>query len=122
MKTRNNFEIINSILEIAHSSLDHRKNLERCLSNIRNYDRMRAWTCLQEMIYEYATEITIFGGLVDGIYIVYNIDFNNFSDYLIIAQLEYIADKILFYAVIKEGSRETVSLAYNWLAQTSKRH
>lgn len=122
MNTRNNSEIINSILEISYSSLEHRKNLERCLSNINSYERMRAWKCLQEMIYQYSTEITTFGMLVDGTCVVYNIDFNSFPDYLIIIQLEYIANRILFYALIKECSRETVRLAFNWLPQASKGH
>lgn len=122
MNTRNNSETINSILEISHSAIEHTKNFEKCLSNINNYNRSRAWQCLQEMIMQYSREITTFGILIDRTHIIYNVDFNTISDDSIIIQLKYIANRILFYALIREYSRKTGRLTYDWFRQTSKHY
>lgn len=120
MNTRNDSETINSILEISHSAIEHTKNFEKCLSHINNYNRFKAWQCLQEMIMQYSREITTFGILIDGTRIIYNVEFNTISDELIINQLKYIANRILLYALIRKCSSKTIRLTYNWLYRTSK--
>lgn len=120
MNTKNDSETINSILDISYSAIEHTQNFEKCFSNINNYNRFRAWQCLQEMIMQYSREITTFGILIDGTSIIYNVDFNTISDELIIIQLKYIANRILFYALIRKSSNKTIRLTYKWLSQTSK--
>lgn len=120
MNTRKDSETINSILEISHSAIEHTRNFEKCLSNINNYNRIKAWQCLQEMISQYSREITTFGMLIDKTTIIYNVDFNSISDDAIIIQLKYIANRILFYALIREYSNKIGRLTYQWLTQTSK--
>ena len=88
---RSTSETINNILETAFSSIEHKRNLERCLSNINNYNRIKAWDCLQDMISQYSMEITMLGSFTDGTHIIYNLDFNSLSDDWIINQLNYIS-------------------------------
>lgn len=117
---RSTSKTINNILETAFSSIEHKRNLERCLSNINNYNRIKAWNCLQDMISQYSMEITILGSFTDGTHIIYNLDFNSLSDDWIINQLNYISNRILLYALIKECSKKTVRMTYNWLAQNNR--
>ena len=122
MNTRNDSESINSILEISHSAIEHTQNFEKCFSNINNYNRSRAWQCLQEVILQYSEEITTFGILIDGTRIIYNVDFNSLPDDTIIIQLKYIANRILFYALIREYSNKIGRLTYEWFTQISKHY
>ena len=117
---RSTSETIINILETAFSSIEHKRNLERCISNIKNYNRIKAWDCLQDMISQYSTEITTFGILVDGTCIIYNVDFNSLSDDWIINQLNYISNRILFYALIREWFDNTVRITYKWTTRINR--
>ena len=81
-------------------------NWQHCIQNIQQYDRINAWSCLQEMIHHYANEIRLFGAIFDHVTLIQNVDINCYSDQALKDQLLYIAAHIPIYVLIRKGERE----------------
>ena len=90
-------------------------NMKRCEENIQRYNRERAWTCLQDMIREYAEQINIFGRLFDGKYVIWGVIPETKSDDDIKNDLSYIGKHIPAYVLIKEGEKELAHRIGKWL-------
>lgn len=96
-------ERMHSVLELAKDY----SNMKRCEDNLMCYDREKAWTCLQDMLREYATQIDTFGVWVDGVRLVKGTTLESLSDQTVQTQLRYIGQHIPVYVLLREGEKES---------------
>ena len=90
-------------------------NMKRCEDSLLRYSRESAWICLQDMIHEYASQITTFGFWVDGIRLIKGITLDSLSDQVLKTQLRYIGQHIPAYVLLKEGEKELAKRMSEWL-------
>ena len=90
-------------------------NISRCETNMRYLNRGQALTCLQDMIREYESQINTFGLWIDGVRVVYGVPLEQFSDIHIQNQLQYIANHIPVYVLLREGEKELAKRICQWL-------
>lgn len=89
-------------------------NYIRCKSNLDNFDRPKAWECLQDMIREYEVQINVFGGFIDGKRVIKGVLFESFSNNEIYEQLKYIYVRIPVYVLMQSGEEELAKNIYDW--------
>ena len=93
-------------------------NISRCETNMRYFNRGQAMACLQDMIREYESQINTFGLWIDGVRVVYGVPLEQFSDTHIQNQLQYIANHIPVYVLLREGEKELAKRIFQWLDGT----
>ena len=104
-------EMIKTISDYAKDGT----NFIRCEYNLKNFNRLSAWECLQDMLKEYELEIDAFGGLVDGKRVVRGILFDDVSDNEIVSQLNYIYTHIPIYVLMRKGEEKLAQKIDNWI-------
>lgn len=93
-------------------------NISRCETNMRYFNRGQALTCLQDMIREYESQINTFGLWIDGVRVVHGVPLEQFSDMHIQNQLQYIANHIPVYVLLREGEKELAKRICQWLDES----
>lgn len=93
-------------------------NITRCENTLRNFERRQALTCLQDMIWEYESQINTFGIWVDGVRVVYGVPLEQFTDLHIQMQLQYVIRHIPVYVLLREGEKELAKQVCRWLDGT----
>ena len=99
----------NKILEQMKTAIElakDNKNIQQCKEHIQYYDRINAWTYLQDMIREYHSQIELFGHLFDGMGILKNTCLDSLSDDEIKKELLYLAQHIPAYVLLRKGEKE----------------
>lgn len=104
-------ERMQSAIELAK---DYR-NMKCCEDNLQHYNRESAWTCLQDMLREYAVRIDAFGFLVDGVCLIKGVTLESLSDQAVQTQLRYVGLHIPAYVLLKEGKKELAKRMCDWL-------
>jgi cobalamin biosynthesis Co2+ chelatase CbiK len=108
----------NKALEHIKTSIevvkDH-QNIMRCEQAVLDFSRETAWKCIQDLIYEYESEIVLFGALCDGKTIYRNINPNTLSDDELRRQLVYIARHIPIYVLMRKGEEELAKRICQWI-------
>ena len=107
-------EQVKSAVEFARDG----SNISRCETNMRYFNRGQAMTCLQDMIREYESQINTFGLCIDGMRVVYGVPLEQFSDIHIQNQLQYIANHIPVYVLLREGEKELAKRICQWLDES----
>lgn len=95
-------------------------NISRCETNIRCFNRGQALACLQDMIQEYESQINTFGLWIDGVRVVHGVPLAQFSDMHIQNHLQYIANHIPIYVLLREGEKELAKRICQWLDGSEK--
>lgn len=106
-------------MKTASELIDDHQNYQRCMREAQNFDRSRAWSCLQDMYAHYQRQISVYGALFDGTYVVRNVAPNMYSDAELIRQLVYIAKHIPSYILIREGENELGKRIGHWIDQNN---
>ncbi len=104
-------ERIKSVAELAKDY----NNMKRCEDNLRRYNRISAWNCLQDMFREYASQIETFGFWVDGTQLIKGALLDELSDQVVQMQLRYIGQHIPAYVLLKEGEKEFAKRMCEWI-------
>ena len=81
-------------------------NIDRCIFNLNNFDRLRAWDCLQDMIREYGPQMEILENILSGSEAIRPAQIHEFSNKSLYRQIKYICDNIPAYAALKKGQEE----------------
>ena len=105
---------IERMQSVAELAKDY-NNKKRCEENLQNYNRERAWMCLQDMLREYAVQIDTFGFWVDGVRLIKGVTLESLSDQVVQTQLRYIISHIPAYVLLKEGEKELAKRMCEWL-------
>ena len=92
-------------------------NINRCERNVYHFNRGQALICLQDMIWEYESQITTLGLVVDGVYVRYGVPLEQLSDVDVQDQLQYIGRHIPAYVLLREGKKELAKQICQWLGE-----
>ncbi len=92
-------------------------NINRCEGNVYHFNRGQALICLQDMIWEYESQITTLGLLVDGVYVRHGVPLEQLSDVDVQNQLQYIGRHIPAYILLREGKKALAKQICQWLDQ-----
>lgn len=90
-------------------------NIDRCIFNLNNFDRLRAWDCLQDMIREYGPQMEILENILSGSEAIRPAQIHEFSNESLYRQIKCICDNIPAYAVLKKGQEEIAKNLYIWI-------
>ena len=101
-----------SIFETSIDFIHDYNNFLECNRIIQNYDRSNARRFLSDMTNEYQNEINLFGLLSDG---VHTTTCQNFSDYEIQYQINYLSSHIPVYSLMKKGEVELAKKVFQWI-------
>ena len=93
-------------------------NITRCENTLRNFERGQAMACLQDMIWEYGSQIDAFGVRVDGVRVVNGVPLEQFTDLDIWIQLQYVSQHIPAYVLLREGEKELAKRVCRWVDKT----
>lgn len=106
----------NKVLERMKTTIELAKDMQndqRCREVLRDYDRLKAWNCLQDIIHEYRLQIE-FCGLPEGIRL-HQVLLAQISDDELRMQLWYFGRHIPTYVLVREGSHELGKHICEWL-------
>ena len=104
-------ERINTVLELSKDCI----NIKRCEDNLHFYNRGACWSCLLDMIREYALQLEFFGFCVDGVHLTKGTELCSLSDDELKMQVGYILKHIPVYVLLKEGEKELARNIYEKL-------
>lgn len=107
-KTKEFLDLFNTGKEFSEDLIAYK----RCKEILNDYVRSEAIMHIQALITRYRSEINQLG-LFDNTYVIYGVDYANFSDFQIKDQLIYIGQRIPVYAFIREGEKKLADVLLN---------
>lgn len=112
---RNEYEKALERVKTAAEFAKDCSNITRCETNMHYFNRGQALVCLQDMIREYESQINTFGLWIDGVCVVHGVPLEQFNDIHIQNQLQYVANHIPVYVLLREGEKEAAKRICQWL-------
>ena len=112
MNSEQTREVIERLKSAQEFAVDYAEYI-KCCNLVNNFDRVGAIALIQSLIKRYQSQINQFGFFVDGIHVVYGVNYDNMSDLQIKDQLVYIGQRIPVYALIREGENKAANDLFN---------
>ena len=85
----------------------------KCCNFMKSFDRTEAIALIQSLIERYQSQINQLGFLMDGVHVVYGVNYDDMTDLQIIDRLIYIGQRIPVYAFIREGENKIATDLFN---------
>ena len=80
---------------------------------VNNFERTEAIALIQSLIERYQSQINQLGFLVDGVHVVYGVNYDDMTELQIKDRLIYIGQRIPVYAFIREGENKIANDLFN---------
>jgi len=84
-----------------------------CCKLVNNFERTEAIALIQSLIERYQSQINQLGFFVDGVHVVYGVNYDDMTELQIKDRLIYIGQRIPVYACIREGENKIANDLFN---------